>query len=191
MKQYIIKIGRRLKAWYYIKKFRLKNASRLAYFCGPFKISRDVVLEDFVYIGPYCEIYPNVTIKKYTMLANNVSIMGGDHRYDVVGLPIAFSGRSGVLPTTIGVDCWIGAHAIIKCGVNIADGCVVAMGSVVTKDTEPYGIYAGVPARRVKERFSSQTDMEKHISRILHMSNEDAEKYILRTQELDEVIIKP
>jgi maltose O-acetyltransferase len=54
-------------------------------------------------------------------------------------------------PVTIGAGCWIGAHSVILPGVTIADGCVVAAGSVVREDCEADGLYAGVPARRVKD----------------------------------------
>ena len=39
-------------------------------------------------------------------------------------------------------------------GVKIADGCVIAAGAVVTHDTEPYCVYAGVPAQKIKERIA-------------------------------------
>lgn len=52
----------------------------------------------------------------------------------------------------IGNDVWIGYDVKIMAGCRIADGCVIAAGSVVTKDTEPYCLYAGVPAKKIKER---------------------------------------
>jgi acetyltransferase-like isoleucine patch superfamily enzyme len=54
-------------------------------------------------------------------------------------------------PVTIGAGCWIGSRALILPGVNIADGCTIGAGSVVTRDCEADGFYAGVPARRVKD----------------------------------------
>ena len=50
-------------------------------------------------------------------------------------------------------NVWIGANVTILDGVTVASGCVLAAGSVVTKSTEPNGVYAGVPARRIKERI--------------------------------------
>lgn len=47
---------------------------------------------------------------------------------------------------------WLGNKVTVLPGVTIAKGCVVAAGAVVTKDTEEYGIYAGIPAKRVGER---------------------------------------
>jgi maltose O-acetyltransferase len=48
-------------------------------------------------------------------------------------------------------NCWIGARATILPGVTIGEGCVVAAGAVVNKDCESYGLYAGVPAKRIKD----------------------------------------
>lgn len=47
--------------------------------------------------------------------------------------------------------CWIGASCTILPAVSIANGCVIAAGSVVTKSTEANGLYAGVPAKRIKD----------------------------------------
>jgi acetyltransferase-like isoleucine patch superfamily enzyme len=55
------------------------------------------------------------------------------------------------LPVTIGSGCWIGARALILADVTIGDGCVIAAGAVVTSDCAPDGLYAGVPARRVRD----------------------------------------
>ncbi|MDZ7263579.1 MAG: acyltransferase [candidate division KSB1 bacterium] len=52
----------------------------------------------------------------------------------------------------IGSDVWLGAYAIVLPGVSIADGAVVAAGSVVTKDVEAYSIVAGVPAKKIGQR---------------------------------------
>ncbi|MDV7187794.1 DapH/DapD/GlmU-related protein [Lutibacter sp. TH_r2] len=108
-------------------------------------------------------VYPKVEIGKYTMLANNVSIIGGDHEYSKVGVPIIFSGRGALNKTSIGKDVWIGAYSKIMTGVTIGDGAIIAMGSVVTKNVEPFAIYGGVPAVKIKDRFSNQKDLNKHI----------------------------
>lgn len=52
--------------------------------------------------------------------------------------------------TYIGRNCFIGAHSIILPGVRIGDSCIVATGSVVTRDVAPNSIVAGNPARVVK-----------------------------------------
>lgn len=61
---------------------------------------------------------------------------------------------------TIGNDVWTGAGVQVLHGVHIGDGAVIATGAVVTKDVEPYAIYGGVPAKKIKMRFSDE-EIEK------------------------------
>lgn len=70
--------------------------------------------------------------------------------------PYAFLGQAAdeVGDIVIGNDVWVGARVVVLPGVHIADGCVVGAGSVVTSSlSEPYGIYAGNPARLLRHRF--------------------------------------
>jgi maltose O-acetyltransferase len=52
---------------------------------------------------------------------------------------------------SVGSGCWIGARVVVLAGVTIGPGCIVAAGAVVTEDCEANGLYAGVPARRVRD----------------------------------------
>jgi maltose O-acetyltransferase len=61
------------------------------------------------------------------------------------------AGRPKSAPIRVGDGCWVGARAIVLAGVTIGEGCVVAAGAVVSKSCEPNGLYAGVPAQRVKD----------------------------------------
>ena len=56
----------------------------------------------------------------------------------------------------IGNDVWIAANAIILAGVTVGDGAVVAAGAVVTRDVPPMAIVAGVPAKVIRYRDSSE-----------------------------------
>jgi acetyltransferase-like isoleucine patch superfamily enzyme len=56
----------------------------------------------------------------------------------------------------IGNDVFIASNSIVLAGVKIGSGAVVAAGSVVTKDVDPYQIVAGVPARLIRYRFSQE-----------------------------------
>lgn len=49
----------------------------------------------------------------------------------------------------IGDESWIGASVTILPGVTISPYSVVGAGAVVNRDTEKYGIYAGVPAKKI------------------------------------------
>ncbi len=114
----------------------------------------------YVYIGPYSEIAPHVTIGDFSSLSSYVCITGADHVYDKVGVPIRFSGRPPSLETVIGRDVLIGHGVTLMRGIKIGDGAIVGAGSVVTKDVEPYSIVAGVPAKHIRYRFDETQQME-------------------------------
>ena len=56
----------------------------------------------------------------------------------------------------IGNDVWIGDRVLLKGGINIGNGAIIAMGAVVTKDVPAYAIVAGVPATIIKYRFNKE-----------------------------------
>ncbi|MDP7150611.1 MAG: DapH/DapD/GlmU-related protein [Paracoccaceae bacterium] len=132
---------------------------------GQRMIARDIVVGDFSFIGTNCTIYPKVHIGTYCLMAPDVKIVGADHKYDVVGLPICFSGREPLPETVIGDDVWIGTGAIIRAGVTIGDGAIVAAAAVVTRDVPPFTIVGGNPARPIKRRFPEGND-EAHMRKI-------------------------
>jgi acetyltransferase-like isoleucine patch superfamily enzyme len=57
----------------------------------------------------------------------------------------------------IGNDVWLGRNVSIKSNVKIGNGCVIGEGSLVKKDCEPYGVYAGYPAKLIRYRFDNET----------------------------------
>jgi acetyltransferase-like isoleucine patch superfamily enzyme len=46
----------------------------------------------------------------------------------------------------------VGSNAVILPGITIGEGATVGAGAIVTKDLEPWGIYAGFAARKIGER---------------------------------------
>lgn len=93
----------------------------------------ELVLGDHVLIGP------------------NAVIVSSQHAYDQRDTPIVYQGHRGER-TVIGSHVWIGANVCIMPGVTVGEGTIIAAGAVVTKDTEPYSVVAGVPAHKVGER---------------------------------------
>lgn len=51
---------------------------------------------------------------------------------------------------------WIGADVVIKSGINIGHGAIIASNSVITKDVPPYAIVGGAPAKIIKYRFTEE-----------------------------------
>lgn len=125
------------------------------------RVSRDLRADEYAFVGPECWIGPQVSIGRYSMLAPRVAVVGDDHVIDVVGVPMQFTGRPPQQSTTIGADAWIGFGAVIRRGVTIGEGAVVGAGSVVTTDVPAYEVWGGVPARRIRDRFTAE-DRERH-----------------------------
>jgi len=104
-------------------------------------------------IHPYAMLYGQggLTIGNDVRIATHVIIIPANHGFDNRERPIRMQPETSK-GITIGDDVWLGAGAKVLDGVTVATGCVIGAGAVVTKSTEPYGIYAGVPARKIGER---------------------------------------
>ena len=95
---------------------------------------------------------PNTIIDKYVMMAPEVYIIDNNHITKDTNKPMCFQGKTENKATQIGDDCWIGARVMIMPGRTIGDGTIVAAGSIVTKDVQPYSIVGGNPAKLIKKR---------------------------------------
>ena len=77
----------------------------------------------------------------------------------------------------ISSDVWIGAGVTVLSGVTIGVGAVVGTGSVVTHDIPPYEIWAGNPAKKIRNRFDEETRKELLQTAWWEWSDEKIEKY--------------
>lgn len=108
----------------------------------------NLVCADQVTAADGVEIYNPVTITfgSHAILSQDSYICGATHDYDDPSFPlIAFA-------MNLGAYSWICARASVAPGINVGEGAVLGLGSVATRDLEPWGVYAGVPAVRIKER---------------------------------------
>lgn len=114
---------------------------------------------------PSFNIGGKVVIGKYCSIASDVHYFGANHPMNRISMSPFFYNKDfgfevedvprGTL--VVGNDVWIGYGVLITNGCKrIGDGAVIAAGSVVTSDVEPYSIVAGVPAKQIKKRFADQ-----------------------------------
>jgi len=131
---------------------------------GPDKFEEYNVLYNYDFakvklvIGKFCAI-----------AAETRFIMTGDHKLDAIStypFPIFQHSWENVyniqdLPVKgdiiVGNDVWFGYDCLIKGGVKIGDGAIIATRAVVVKDVPAYAIVAGNPAKVVKMRFDDKT----------------------------------
>jgi maltose O-acetyltransferase len=106
-----------------------------------------------VRIGPGCCIWPwpaKVILRDNILLGPHVKIFASNHGIakDELIREQDFCSKDVVIES----DVWVGAGAIVLAGVTVGQGTVVAAGSVVTKDTPPYSVVAGIPAKVISQR---------------------------------------
>jgi len=104
------------------------------------------------HIGRGTEIMADggVWIGDNVVISFNCVLWSVDHRYEGESLP--YDKARIRRPIRIGDNVWIGRNAIIRGGVTIGEGAVVAMGSVVTRDLPPLAVVGGNPARLLRYR---------------------------------------
>ena len=132
------------------------------------KGNQNIYIGNDVAIGPRALLWTtgaNIFIKDKLIIGPGLSVITGNHRTNIIGkymadVTAAEKEKDDDQDVIIEKDVWIGANVTILKGVTVAEGCVIGGGAVVTKNTEPYGIYVGVPAKYCKSRFSEEEILE-------------------------------
>lgn len=160
----IDKITFRIRLLKFRRDFRKQNAHNevdIIHFCDPSKITigkktygqlfvQDSTKENVkLVIGSYCSIGPGVQF-----------LLGAEHKMNAITMYPFKEKNFGYVNEALSKgdiiiedDVWMGTNALICSGVKIGQGAVIAAGSIVTKDVEPYSIVGGNPARLIKYRF--------------------------------------
>src|SRR4051794_21613695 len=116
-------------------------------FPGSLFRTTDVEIGDGSFVNYRCLFDGPVVIGRNVAVSTSVTFAGGGHELGPSG---ARAGAPVQRPIVVEDGAWIGANAVILGGVTIAAGCVIGAGAVVTRSTEPDGVYVGVPARRIR-----------------------------------------
>jgi acetyltransferase-like isoleucine patch superfamily enzyme len=128
-----------------------------------FYCSVQMKIGDYVHISPQVsvvggmdgllEIDSFITISSGSRLICNGETFSGE---GLVGpfIPKEFRDTLKCAPIRMRRFAGVASNAVVFAGCDIAEGSVVGAGSVLTKSTEPWTIYAGVPARPIKKRRS-------------------------------------
>ncbi|HOV21573.1 MAG TPA: acyltransferase [bacterium] len=106
-----------------------------------------------VWIGPHSFFHSagGLIIKDNVGIGPKVIIITSQHNLSFLDIPI-IEAPVEFAPVEIEENSDIGAGSIILPGVKIGKGVVIGAGAVVTKNIPPFEIWAGVPAKKIKER---------------------------------------
>lgn len=105
------------------------------------------------WIAPQCFLYASagIEIGRHVGIGPKVVIVTSQHDIGDRSLPILHASLKHA-PVVIGDGADIGCSTVILPGVTIGAGAQIGAGSVVTKDVPGYSVYAGAPARVIRER---------------------------------------
>jgi len=154
---------------YDVEKIEIGDNSRIDDFCV---ISGKIVLGKNCHIGPGCIVAggrEGVYFSDFSGLAYAVKIFSQSDDY---------SGKTLTNPTVprkykneqfsavyIGKHVIIGVNSVVFPGVKVAEGCSIGAMSLITKSTEPWGVYFGSPARRIKNRRKELLELEEQFNK--------------------------
>ncbi|MDT7833449.1 acyltransferase [Flavobacteriaceae bacterium S356] len=143
----------------FFNRFRVFTLRRVIRIGNNCRVMRNVYIGSGknIEIGNFCRIneqtrLSNVKIGNHVMVARETIFLGMSHRHDSTDIPMERQGTEVMQQSIIEDDVWIGARVVVMPGVHIKKGCIIASSAVVTKDTEEYGVYGGVPAKLIKKR---------------------------------------
>lgn len=144
--------SRTFRFWYYRRIMGFKIGKGVAIHLGcRFNSTRNLFIGDHTVINQHCHIDNRgvISIGRNVSISPKVSIVTADHDLDDPD----FKGRTGNVD--IHDYVFIGYDAKVFKNVSMSTGSVLGAMSLLTKSTEPYGIYMGIPARLIRYREKS------------------------------------
>lgn len=104
---------------------------------------------DYSWIGEkvWIDNLGEVIIGKHCCISQGAMLLCGNHNFKKSGFDLM------VKSITLENGAWVGAHAVVTPGVTCKTHSVLAVNSVATRDMDPYSIYQGNPAVKVKDRI--------------------------------------
>lgn len=133
-------------------------------------ISGHITLGDYIHISAFCGMFggeAGIVLGDFSGLSSRVSVYAASDDYsgEVLTNPTVPMKYRRVIEGPVKLDrhAIVGAGSIVLPNVHIAEGCSVGAMSLISKSTEPWGIYVGIPAKRLKDRSNKLLDLENRL----------------------------
>lgn len=159
---------------YNAELIEIGDYTRIDDFCV---LSGNIKLGNFIHIAPLCLLAggeKGIIMNDFSGLAYHVQLFTQSDDYTGLALTNPTVPKKYKLEKkkqiNLGRHVIVGAGSIIFPGVNVSEGCSVGAMSLLNKSTEPWGIYVGNPARRVKDRKKDMLELEKKF--LLEVAND-------------------
>jgi dTDP-4-amino-4,6-dideoxy-D-glucose acyltransferase len=136
-----------------------------------FYCTTQLELKDWIHIAPYCTVIGGkeamFKMGNFTTLAAGCRIICASDDYLGEGLtnPWVPEQYRKIISAPVVMENYsiLGTNVIVFPGVTIAEGTAIGAGSLVNKDTEPWSVYVGTPAHRIKDRSKKLLEYAKEM----------------------------
>lgn len=134
-------------------------------------LNGDITVGDHVHISSNCEFYAgeaSITIGAFSGISSRCAFYATSDDFSGASMnnptvPKTFRFEKN-LPITLGRHVLIGTGCSVMPGVSIGEGCSFGSMCLISKSTEPWGIYVGIPAKRIKDREKGLLEFEKKLT---------------------------
>lgn len=123
-------------------------------------ISGKVTLGSYIHIAQTCGLYgadAGIVMENFTTISSHSLVYAVSNDYSGFSLacpmvPEQYRPADITAPVRLKKYALVGCMSVILPGVTIGEGCSIGAMSLCNKDLEPWGMYVGIPARRIKDR---------------------------------------
>lgn len=147
------------KASYYnCKNIRIGNNVRIDDFCVLSAGIGGINIGNYIHIAVFSSLIGagNITLADFCNISSRVSIYSSNDDYSGAAMtnPTLPSIVTNVHHADVKVGCHviIGSGSIVLQGVTLEEGVAIGALSLIKKDCQSFGIYAGVPAKKIGDR---------------------------------------
>ena len=137
-----------------------------------------IIIGSYIHIAVYSSLIGagKITLHDFSNISSRVSIYSSNDDYSGASMtnpmvPDEFTNVSHA-DVTIGRHVIIGAGSVVLPGVTLEEGVALGALSLISKSCSKFGIYSGVPARRIKERKQDVLQLEQVLIEQLNSSNQ-------------------
>lgn len=133
-------------------------------------VNGHIDIGNYVFISRNCHLSGTlgITMEDFSSMAANTVIYSASDDYSgtyltAQAVPQEYTAHDIGGHVVIGRHVIIGASTVIIGPCHLKNGCSVGAMSLIIKDTEEWGIYVGIPARKIKDRKKNLLDLEERL----------------------------
>ncbi len=134
-------------------------------------LNGEITIGEHVHISSNCEFYAgeaSITIGAFSGISSRCAFYATSDDFSGASLnnptvPKAFRFEKNE-PIVLGKHVLIGTGSSIMPGVQIGEGCSFGSMALINKSTEQWGMYVGIPAKRIKDREKGLLELEKKLT---------------------------